>query len=262
LTELRSAYDGSGAAWARGASRLYDPLARRIIEPFVTRFRGTTVLDAGAGTGAVCRALRDAGATALALDSSVDMLGHIGDSARHTVVGDLSALPFVDASFDGACSAFTISHLDHPDRALVELSRVVRAMGLLVVAVFGAAPSNASRDVIFDVAAEYGFEPPAWYVHLKTHTEPLTNTPALLVACARAAGLERITIDDVVVDSELSSADEVVEYRTGMAQLAPFVAALSDAQRERFRRAAVAAVRERGQPVRPRVLIMSSRASA
>jgi SAM-dependent methyltransferase len=262
LTELPTAYDGSGDAWARGASRLYDRLARCIIEPFSTQVRGAMVLDAGAGTGAVCRALRGAGASAVAVDSSADMLAHIGDAARHAVAGDLYSLPFRDASFDGACSAFTISHLDRPARALRELRRVIRPSGLLVVAVFGAAPTNASRDVIYDVAADYGFAPPAWYIHLKTHTEPLTNTPTLLLACSREAGLDRVTIDDVVIDSELSSPDEVVAYRTGMAQLAPFVNALSVTRREGFLRDAATAVRDRGQPVRPRVLIMSSRASA
>jgi SAM-dependent methyltransferase len=262
LTELRTAYDGSGDAWARGASLLYDRLARSIIEPFSAHFRGAMVLDAGAGTGAVCRALRSAGASAVAVDSSADMLAHAGDATRNAVAGDLYSLPFRDAAFDGVCSAFTISHLDHPALALRELHRVVRSAGLLVVAVFGAAPTNASRDVIYDVAEDYGFVPPAWYIHLKTHTEPLTNTPALLLACARDAGLDHVTIDDVVIDPELSSPDDVVAYRTGMAQLAPFVNALSPGRRERFLRGAVTAVRDRGQPVRPRVLIMSSRASA
>jgi SAM-dependent methyltransferase len=262
LTELRTAYDGSGDAWERGASLLYDRLARCIVEPFGAHLRGATVLDAGAGTGAVCRALRSAGASAVAVDSSADMLAHVGGAARGCVAGDLYALPFRDATFDGVCSAFTISHLDHPARALRELQRVVHSAGLLVVAVFGAAPTNASRDVIYDVAEDYGFVPPAWYIHLKTHTEPLTNTPALLLACSREAGFDYVTIDDIVIDSDLSSPDDVVAYRTGMAQLAPFVSALSGAQRERFLRDAVTAVRDRGQPVRPRVLIMSSRASA
>jgi ubiquinone/menaquinone biosynthesis C-methylase UbiE len=261
VTGLRAAYDGSGEAWARGPSRLFDLLANRVIEPFAARLRGTTVLDVGAGTGAVSRALQRAGASPVAVDASADMLAHVGDSALLTVVGDVCSLPFLDAAFDAAVSAFAISHVDDPVRALAEMGRVVRAPGLIVAPVFGAA-SNASKDVINEVAVQYGFEPPDWYRHLKAHTEPLTNTPDLLRGCANSAGLEAVVVDDIEVDSELSTPGDIVDYRVGMAHLAPFVHSLTAVQRRRFLRDATSAVRERGQPIRPRVLIMSSRSPA
>jgi SAM-dependent methyltransferase len=189
------------------------------------------------------------------------MLAHVGDSALLTVVGDVCSLPFLDATFDAAVSAFAISHVDDPVRALAEMRRVVRAPGLIVAAVFGAA-ANASKDVINEVAVQYGFEPPDWYRHLKAQTEPLTNTPDLLRGCANAAGLETVVVDDIEVDSEISTPGDIVDYRVGMAHLAPFVNSLTAVQRERFLRDATSAVRERGQPIRPRVLIMSSRCPA
>jgi hypothetical protein len=109
---------------------------------------------------------------------------------------------------------------------------------------------------------QYGFEPPDWYRHLKAQTEPLTNTPDLLRGCANSAGLETVVVDDIEVDSEISTPGGIVDYRVGMAHLAPFVASLTAVQRERFLRDATSAVRERGQPIRPRVLIMSSRCPA
>jgi hypothetical protein len=142
------------------------------------------------------------------------------------------------------------------------MRRVVRPSGLTIAAVFGAAPANASKDVIQEVASLHGFEPPAWYVHLKTRTEQLSNSPDLLRACSRAAGFDDVHVDDIVVDSEMSAAEDIVNYRLGMAHLAPFVSSLSAAQRDSLLRDAVTAVRERGEPVRPRVLIMSSRAPA
>src|ERR1019366_5814282 len=202
LTELRTAYDGSGAAWARGPSRLFDLLANRVIERFAAHLRGATVLDVGAGTGAVSRTLQRAGASPVAVDASADMLAHVGDSALLTVVGDICSLPFLDDTFDAAVSAFVISHVDDPVRALAEMRRVVRAPGLIVAAVFGAASANASKDVIHDLAVQYGFEPPAWYRHLKAQTEPLSNTPDLLRGCAHSASLEAVVVDDIDVDSE------------------------------------------------------------
>jgi hypothetical protein len=44
--------------------------------------------------------------------------------------------------------------------------------------------------------------------------------------------------------------------------MAPFVASLSDSTRAEFVEHAVAAVRKRGQAVRPRVLVLSSRVPA
>lgn len=50
-------------------------------------------------------------------------------------VADMRALPFPDASFDGAVSSFAIDHLNHEDRrrALVEAARVLRPGGHLLV---------------------------------------------------------------------------------------------------------------------------------
>jgi ubiquinone/menaquinone biosynthesis C-methylase UbiE len=233
----------------------------RIVESTGGQLRGCLVLDAGAGTGAVCRALGRVGATAIALDASADMLTHIGDAALLSVVGDICAPPFPAASFDATVSAFTISHLENPERALAEMRRVVKARGLVIAAVFGAAPSNTSKDVVDQVAAEYGFVAPAWHETLKTRTEPLTNTPELLRACAEAAGLSSIGVEDVIVDPGLDSPAAMVAYRLGMAQFAAFIGSLAAAKREALIRDATAEVARSGQAIRPRVLILSSRAS-
>lgn len=257
MNHLLNAYEGSGSAWARGPSILYDRLALRIVQPHAERFGGMLVLDAGAGTGAACRALSRAGALPVALDTSVDMLAQIGDAALVAVAGDICAAPFLDASFGAAISTFAISHVDTPARALTELRRVVKPAGLVVAAVFGTAPPNASKDVIDRVATEHGYVPPPWYVHVKTHTEPLTNTPSALRACGGAAGLGGVNVDDITVDSGMDSADAIVRYRIGMAHLAPFVDSLNPASRERFVDEACAAVGRCGQGLALRVLVLS-----
>jgi SAM-dependent methyltransferase len=174
----------------------------------------------------------------------------------------MCALPFSRDRFDAAVSGFAISHIDAPEDALAEMHRVVRPGGRVIASVFGEAPSGASKDAVDEVARDFGYHPPAWYIHLKTGTEPRSNTPALLRACAESAGLEDIDVADVTVDSGLKTAESIVAYRTGLAHLAPFVASLPGAQRDAFFASAVAAVRGRGQPVRPRVLVLSSRVPA
>jgi ubiquinone/menaquinone biosynthesis C-methylase UbiE len=257
-----NAYQGVAEAWAAGPTALYDKLAAVTIAKAADDLRGARVLDAGSGTGALCRALRAVGAVPNALDMSRDMLGLIGAAAVACVAGDMYALPFRDGRFDAAVSGFAISHLEAPERALQEMRRVVRPHGRVIAAVFGQAPSAASKDAVDEVAQDFGFEPPAWYIHLKTRTEPRSNTPELLRACAESAQLMDIDVADMIVDAGLDTAESITAYRTGLAHIAPFVAALPARRRAEFLHCAVAAVRERGQPVRPRVLVLSSRVPA
>jgi hypothetical protein len=142
------------------------------------------------------------------------------------------------------------------------MSRVVRPCGWVIAAVFGAGPASASKDAVDEVARDFGFRPPDWYVGLKTRTEPLSNTPAMLRGCAEAAGLEAIDVADLTVDSGLDSPEAITAYRSGLAHVAPFVASLPASRRTEFVDRAVAAVRERGQPLRPRILVLSSRVPA
>lgn len=262
ITDPSNAYQGAAAAWAGGPAVMYDTLASVAIAGVASELRGASVLDVGAGTGALCRALRAAGAVPFAVDTSPDMLGEVGDAAVLAVAGDMCALPFSDRRFDAAVSGFAISHIDAPQRALVEMRRVVRSRGQVIASVFGEADARASKDVIDEVAREFGYRAPEWYIRLKTGTEPQSNTPALLRSCAESAGLEDIAVADLTVDSGLATPEAITAYRTGLAHLAPFVAALPAARRAEFIDRAVSAVRERGQAVWPRVLVLSSRAPA
>jgi ubiquinone/menaquinone biosynthesis C-methylase UbiE len=262
ITDPSNAYQGVAAAWAGGPALMYNTLASVAIAGVGSEFQGASVLDVGAGTGALCRALRVAGAIPYAVDTSPDMLGLVGDAAKVSVAGDMCALPFAACSFDAAVSGFAISHIDAPERALNEMRRVVRRGGRVIASVFGEAEARASKDVIDEVARDFGYRPPEWYVELKTRTEPKSNTPALLRGCAESAGLEDIDIADVTVDSGLTTPEAITAYRTGLAHLAPFVASLPPPRRAELIEQAVAAVRHRGQAVWPRVLVLSSRVPA
>ena len=262
ITEPSNAYQGVAAAWASGPAVMYDTLASIAIAGVASELRGRAVLDVGAGTGALCRALRVAGALPFAVDTSPDMLGQVGNAAVLAIAGDMCALPFPDSSFDAAVSGFAISHIDTPADALAEMHRVVRPRGRVIATVFGEADGRVSKDVIDDVAQAFGFHPPDWYVQLKTRTEPQSNTPELLRGCAATAGLDDIAVADVTVDSGLATPEAITAYRTGLAHLAPFVRSLPAQRRAEFIETAVAAVRTRGQAVRPRVLVLSSRVPA
>ena len=104
---------------------------------------GMTVLDAGAGTGAVARVMADiVGPTGrvVALDCSHERLAAgevIAKSTGHDSIefqaGDIYSLPFPVATFDFVWSRFVLEYLERPETAVHELAKVVKPGGTLVV---------------------------------------------------------------------------------------------------------------------------------
>jgi demethylmenaquinone methyltransferase/2-methoxy-6-polyprenyl-1,4-benzoquinol methylase len=96
---------------------------------------GDRVLDACCGTGDLAIAARRAGASVVGLDFSERMLERARrkDAAIEWLRGDLLALPFEDASFDGATVGFGVRNVDDLDLALRELQRVLKPGGTLAV---------------------------------------------------------------------------------------------------------------------------------
>jgi len=117
---------------------------------------GTRVLDAGCGRGEVLLACSAAGAEVAGLDYSEaaveitqGVLAEVdGADVRR---GDVTALPWDDASFDAILFGDVIEHLD-PDQAVAairEFRRVLRPGGLLLV---HTAPNRLFLDVTWPVA--------------------------------------------------------------------------------------------------------------
>ncbi len=256
--DLSTAYQGVAQAWASGPSRMYDRLADEVVSAYPEPIVDQHVLDIGAGTGAVSRAVVRLGGRATAVDAAEDMVAHMRTNGLDAVNGDLLSLPFGDAAFDGAVAAFSLSHVDDPVRALREARRAVRHGGVVMVGLFAAGPAHPSKEIIDGVAEGFGFVCPPWHERLKRELEPMTNTPQALSECARVAGLADVIISEREVDTGIATPQELVSSRIGMAQLAPFVNGLEASRRREFISAAVVAVAQDPQPLRPVVLIMSS----
>jgi len=95
---------------------------------------GMSIVEIGCGTGVVARELaRFAGRTGrvVGIDLSPALLDHAarrpsppGASKIEYVLGDAYNLPFPGGYFDASCSFTLLAHLDHPDRAIREMTRV------------------------------------------------------------------------------------------------------------------------------------------
>ncbi|HEY71463.1 MAG TPA: class I SAM-dependent methyltransferase, partial [Anaerolineae bacterium] len=87
------------------------------------------ILDVGAGTGDLCRAIlqRQPEAAVIALDFTPEMiaLGRIRTDVDrvHWVLADAHHLPFATRTFDGAVSGFLFRNLIDPMQALAEQAR-------------------------------------------------------------------------------------------------------------------------------------------
>jgi SAM-dependent methyltransferase len=259
---LASAYGAAAGNWADGPARAYDRLAEALVAARPESLAGAMVLDLGAGTGAASRAVAQAGGKAVAVDVAVGMLRHRREARPPAAAGDSCALPFRTGAFDAVAAAFVLNHLPDPVRGLVEANRVTRPGGIVLASVFSARSVHPAKEQIEAVATRFGYRRPPWYERMKAEVEPLTATPGALEAAARAAGLADVRVVEQEVDVGLDSAEDLIAWRLGMASMAPFVASLDGGRRGDLLEAAREAVGPSPQPLRPPVLILSSRAAA
>jgi 2-polyprenyl-3-methyl-5-hydroxy-6-metoxy-1,4-benzoquinol methylase len=98
------------------------------------QMHGVRLLDAGCGTGIFSAAAVERGAEVTSLDVGEALLSRVAAKCEsRRVVGDVTALPFADESFDVVLCTEVIEHVREPRRAIGELVRVLRPTGQLVL---------------------------------------------------------------------------------------------------------------------------------
>jgi SAM-dependent methyltransferase len=223
-------------------------------------FDGATVLDLGAGTGAASRAISDAGGSPVAVDLSVEMLRHERERRPPATAGDAAALPLRDRGVGAVVAACSISHVPDPQGALREIARVTRAGGPVLVSVFSSRSGHPAKEQVDIVAARFGYEPPHWYEEFKANVEPLTASIDALFDVARSVGFADAVVVERPVDVGVRDPETLVAWRTGLAQLSPFVDGLDAARRAAFLEECRAAVGDDPPPFVPLMLFLTARA--
>jgi ubiquinone/menaquinone biosynthesis C-methylase UbiE len=108
-----------------------------VIEGAFAPLAGKRLLDIGCGAGALVRSLSDRGARVAGVDPNPEAVAvareSVPDGTFQTARAE--ALPFADASFDGAVFLNSLHHVPKPvmHRALREAARVVGPAGPIVV---------------------------------------------------------------------------------------------------------------------------------
>jgi 2-polyprenyl-3-methyl-5-hydroxy-6-metoxy-1,4-benzoquinol methylase len=114
-----------------------------------------SVLDAGAGTGYFSERAKQRKAHVISVDLGVSLLRRVGARAGTTLAaGDITSLPFLANTFDVVISSEVIEHTGDPRRAVVELGRVLKPGGILVLT----CPNQAWQWVVH-LASRTGLRP-------------------------------------------------------------------------------------------------------
>ena len=151
-------WKASAKAWIKDMGETGDYGRQYVLDaPMIERLRllkGGRALDVGCGEGRFCRILRREGFEPVGLDPTLELL----DAARARdpdgayAEGRAEALDFADESFDLVVSCLSLIDIEHAERAIAEMARVLRPGGTLLVAnltSFGTAKARGDGGAIF-----------------------------------------------------------------------------------------------------------------
>lgn len=113
-----------------GYHALIDRLQFGLIEPLCA---GSDVLEVGCGTGLILKRVAPVARRAVGLDISPNMLERARERGLETVEGTATHLPFDDSSFDLVYSFKVLAHVEDIQKALGEISRVLRPGGVAML---------------------------------------------------------------------------------------------------------------------------------
>jgi SAM-dependent methyltransferase len=203
------------AGWEHQAptyGQFFGPITGRLVGPLLDAAAvgpGSRVLDLATGPGYVAAGARERGASVLGVDVAPAMVQlarqlHPDIDFRQA---DAEALPFEDRAFDAVVSNFVVPHLGRPERAVGELTRVLRNGGRLALTTWDLPERMRLLGVLLDAFTEAGATPPV----------DLPIGPPFFrfavdeefASLLTAGGLAGVEVQTVAFSHSLSSADEL-----------------------------------------------------
>lgn len=134
----RSVIDGY-AEWATSYDLMPNPLmeiVQAIVEDLLADGQPGKALDVACGTGRLTRPMVAAGHDTLGMDCSREMLAAARQNLPRVPFchGQLEELPMRDGRFDLVTCGLALTHLQHLGPAVLELARVTRPGGRVIIA--------------------------------------------------------------------------------------------------------------------------------
>jgi len=100
--------------------------------------KGKIAVDLGAGTGFISEGLLKKGVKVIAVDQSEEMLNIMKNKfSDHSKIqyinSDIEELPIGDDFADYVFANMFLHHLEHPDKAIIEMTRILKKGGKLII---------------------------------------------------------------------------------------------------------------------------------
>jgi malonyl-CoA O-methyltransferase len=135
MLEPQAAYELWAATYPPYPHNALMALEQQAVLSLLPDVAGSTVIDAGCGTGRYLRLLRERGANPIGVDLSASMLERAHDDGEIVARGNICALPIDSTSADVVVCGLVLGDIPHLEIALGEMSRVLRPGGCLVYSV-------------------------------------------------------------------------------------------------------------------------------
>ena len=120
---------------------------------------GSRLLDGAVGLGSLAFRMQERGYRVVGIDASFEAVLHVRrTSSVPVVLGDMTRMPFRDATFDGMTSGETLEHLDAHEDAASEMRRIIRDGGICVTTVPALMSLWNESDVYYDHRRRYSRE--------------------------------------------------------------------------------------------------------
>jgi ubiquinone/menaquinone biosynthesis C-methylase UbiE len=213
----------------------YHDLLDELEVGFVERFgRGRDVLEVGCGTGLLLRRMAGFARSVRGVDLSPGMLERARARGLEVVEASATDLPFAADSFDVACSFKVLAHVRDIQRALAEMTRVVRPGGYVLAELYnplslrGLVKRIGPAGAISDVATEHDvytrFDPPWRIGALKPPNTRLVASRGVRIFTPAAAALRVPVLGAILRHGERLCCDSPLRWFGGF-----WVAALQKA---------------------------------
>lgn len=206
-------------------------LAPKFVE-FAQVVRGDLVLDVGSGTGALSLAVSAiASAQVTGVERSADYVRYAKEHAENErvrfEVGDASALPFSDSTFDRTLSMLVLNFVSDPAVALDQMIRVTRPGGVVAAAVWDYGDGMEMLHAFWDEAVALA---PAAASRDERHM-PLCTRDAL-AELWRDHRLRDVDDQPLTIDMEFSSFDDYWQpFLNAQGPAGVYVASLAESDR-------------------------------
>jgi SAM-dependent methyltransferase len=218
---IREEFTHQSRSFGRAAAMTSAQTLGAVVE-LVPEDAGTSWLDVACGPGVISRATAGRVGSVTGVDLTPAM---IEEAERRAVeervenvsfqTGDAAALPFADGSFDGAITRLSFHHIPAPGRVVMEMARVVRPGGWVVLS---------------DIVADEDGEANAWREEIERLRDPshwACQTPERLRGMGEAAGLTLDREELVPVDIDF---DDWLARGSGGAEAAELIGDLLEVQ--------------------------------